>query len=49
MSADQTPAHTEASAALAQHAMQAFATMVQRSPAFKPRAGQQAMAVVAGQ
>ena len=44
MSADQTPAHTEASAALAQHAMQAFNTMVQRSAAFTPRAGQQAMA-----
>ena len=44
MSADPTPAHTPASAALAQHAMRAFDTMVQRSAAFTPRAGQQAMA-----
>ena len=44
MTHDPQPPHSAASAALAQHAMQAFATMVRRSPAFKPRAGQQAMA-----
>ena len=44
MHADLPPAHTDASAALAQHAMQGFAAMVQRNPSFTPRSGQQAMA-----